>query len=153
MLEVRADFNGLLSWLQAKGQAIPVYKTRLFEESERIMREELFATTPVKTGNLRSKITSYMTPSGVAVYIPDKRVPWLERGTRPHEIKPKTAKALHFFIDGGMFQTVFGKEIFAKRVMHPGFPGRFFIREAHERSRMKIHALITEIMDEVMQNA
>lgn len=39
-------------------------------------------------------------------------VRWLEFGTRPHYIRPKTASALHFFIDKN--------EIFTQLVRHPG---------------------------------
>lgn len=44
----------------------------------------------------------------------------LEYGSSAHEIVPVTAKALHFFIDG--------KEVFAKRVMHPGTRAYAFMR-------------------------
>lgn len=44
----------------------------------------------------------------------------LEEGTKPHRIRAKKAKALHWQIKG--------KNFFAKEVMHPGFEGRQFVK-------------------------
>ena len=44
----------------------------------------------------------------------------LEEGTKPHIITPKNKKSLHW--QEGT------KDVFAKKVRHPGFKGRFFVK-------------------------
>jgi hypothetical protein len=153
VLALKTDFSGLISWLQAKGAAVEVFSRQLLEESERIMSSQLEATTPVRTGKLRASITSMLTGTGVSVFPTAEYTPYVEFGTRAHEIKPRTKQVLRFpgLASGGVLRG--GIWVFAKRVMHPGFPGRFFIRKAHERSRPLVFALTQRIMDEVMQNA
>jgi len=46
----------------------------------------------------------------------------VEFGSEPHIITPTDADALHFFVDG--------KEVFTKRVEHPGTPAQPFLRPA-----------------------
>jgi len=49
----------------------------------------------------------------------------LEFGTSPHTIVPRNKKALHWE-DGS-------KDIFAKKVQHPGFKARLFVKRTLER--------------------
>lgn len=53
-------------------------------------------------------------------------------GTKPHDIVPVRAKALHW-VSGG-------QDFFAKRVHHPGFPPRPFLRPALDERRDSIVA-------------
>lgn len=54
--------------------------------------------------------------------------PFVEYGTRPHEIRPKDAKALYFVKDG--------KEIVVKRVRHPGSkPYPFLFADLENRKK------------------
>jgi hypothetical protein len=46
-------------------------------------------------------------------------------GTRPHLIRPRRAKALHFFVDG--------QEVFTKLVRHPGTRANNFLGRALRR--------------------
>jgi len=77
-----------------------------------------------RTGVLRASIVAVEnTVVAVAPY-----APFVELGTRPHVIFPKNKKALRFFKDG--------KEIFAKKVRHPGSkPYPFMFAEMEKRAR------------------
>jgi hypothetical protein len=57
---------------------------------------------------------------------------WLEEGTRPHEIAAKNASALFFFWEK------MGKNVAFQRVMHPGFPGVHFSRDAFQSMESEI---------------
>jgi len=152
-LSLYADFTGLISWLKSKGQGVEIFSQRVLPKAERIMRSVLEQETPIVSRELFDSIVSLITPNSVSVFPTAEHTSYVERGTRPHEIRPKTKKALHFFIGGGTLKTLFGKEIFAKVVKHPGFPGRFFIRRAHTKSRSLVFALAQEVFAEEMERA
>jgi hypothetical protein len=63
---------------------------------------------------------------------------WLERGTSPHEIIAKNASALFFFWEK------LGRNVAFRRVMHPGFEGRFFARDAFAAMENEIVRSLTE---------
>lgn len=73
-----------------------------------------------RTGNTRRAIHggADKTPRGVVLYLAHGSMvgTFLEEGTRPYVIRPKSKKALRF-VSGG-------KTIFAKRVDHPGIKAR-----------------------------
>jgi len=79
---------------------------------------------PVKTGKLRRSIHGRVYGNLARIGSSVHYAPFIEAGTKPHVIVPVNAKALHFFIDG--------KEIFAKRVQHPGFAPVPYLRPALE---------------------
>lgn len=84
----------------------------------------LLANTPVKTGNLRSSFQKLVSGLTARIVSTASYVMAVEKGTRPHIILPRNARALHFFIGG--------QEVFAKSVKHPGSRGRFFIARTKE---------------------
>lgn len=61
---------------------------------------------------------------------------YVERGTRPHIIRPVRAKALRFEIGGQV--------VFAKFVRHPGTKPQFFVRRAQEETSREIPRLWSE---------
>lgn len=71
---------------------------------------------PVRSGELRDSIGSTLSTTSSAVRLevfataPHAR--FVHEGTRPHEIRPRHARALRFQIGG--------RVIFAQRVRHPG---------------------------------
>jgi hypothetical protein len=81
---------------------------------------------PVDTGRLRGslKIQKKLTFRGptYTVYTNVKYAPYVENGTPPHKIRPKTKKALKFKIGG--------RTVFAKVVNHPGTKPRPFLARA-----------------------
>ncbi len=90
---------------------------------------ELQARAPVRTGALRSSFIRTISNDGLSAEIisSSSYIRIVEKGSRPHAIVAKDARALHFFIGD--------REIFAKSVQHPGTKGRFFIQATLESMR------------------
>jgi len=82
---------------------------------------ELVRTAPVDTGNLRNTIKYEVHHDTVEISMPNYAY-HVEFGTRPHIIRAKNAKALHWKKGGHDF--------FAKVVHHPGSEPQPFIRNA-----------------------
>jgi len=93
-------------------------------DAEDLVWRELSIRVPVKTGTLLASMYTTRTPSGFTVTFSAPYAPFVEAGTQPHFIYPRSAKALKF--------EVAGKTVFAAYVFHPGFSGRWFIRETKE---------------------
>lgn len=87
----------------------------------------LQARTPIKTGRLRSAYHKIVLGLTGQILNPTSYFWMVEKGTRPHSIVAKDARALHFSIDG--------QEVFAKSVQHPGTRGAFMIRDTVEEIR------------------
>ena len=83
------------------------------------VEDEAKKTAPVDSGYYRNNIGFDGKNKVIAnaEYSAD-----LEYGTKPHVIEPKTAKALHFKSDG--------KDVFTKRVNHPGTKPLAIMRNA-----------------------
>lgn len=71
----------------------------------------------------------YVRISGDKIYISvgtaDEIFKFVDQGTKPHIIRPKNAKMLHW-VDKG------GEDHFAKEVNHPGFEGRHISDQIEE---------------------
>ena len=84
------------------------------------LQREVTVATPSITGRLRASITPKLTEeNGIFQGLVGTNVLYatsVEYGTQPHIIRPKTKKALRFFIGG--------QEVFAKFVRHPGSQAR-----------------------------
>lgn len=78
----------------------------------------------VDTGTLRASLYLSMETLGFKVGSTLPYAIYVHEGTRPHVIRPNTARALRFEGAGGV--------VFAKKVNHPGYRGNPFIREAME---------------------
>jgi len=110
---------------------------KVIKESNRLVKERLTAAAllvernakilcPRKTTTLARSITHKIESKVAYVGSNVEYAPYVELGTRPHTIRPKEAKALHF--------TVGGKEVFAKVVRHPGTRAKPYLRPALEMS-------------------
>ncbi len=118
-------------------------KHRHFEVFDELLARsgDLIAKTmkqkaPVRTGFLKNSIVIRKGKSHVEVSPTASYAAYVEFGTKPHIIEPANASVLAFEVGG---QTVF-----AKRVQHPGFPGRFFVKSTKEECLPKIQALILD---------
>lgn len=106
---------------------------RQFEkEVERIVKTSTFSAegyakqlAQVKTGRLRSSIQSRFEDGGLTGIVEARaaHAAYVEYDTRPHIIRPKTAKMLRF-------KNRRGEWVFAKQVMHPGTKAQPFMRPA-----------------------
>lgn len=104
------------------------------------------ADVPVKTGNLGRSIGELPQEyrpfhvSGGVEATADYAV-FVHEGTRPHIIRARNAKALHFFWEWG------NREVFAKSVHHPGTRARPFLRNAATRTAASDDRIELEYVD------
>jgi hypothetical protein len=138
-VQVQVDFQteNFQRWVERVKREAPKVHDELLDRSGSLIADAMWMKTPVRTGFLRSSILIQRSPETVTVGPTASYAPYVEWGTGPHIIEPVNASALAFEIGG---QTVF-----AKRVMHPGFPGRFFVKGAGEECLPKIHELVLNL--------
>ena len=108
--------------------------TKKFAKVMYEMEADAKRLAPVDTGRLRNAINiqkisdfHFILRDGVNYGI------FVEFGTKPHVIKVKTAKALHWEKEG--------EDFFAKYVMHPGTNAKPFFRPAYYIAKEKIKSL------------
>jgi len=99
---------------------------------------------PKRTGRLAASIRyrregemSYSVGSGL------RYAPFVEYGTKPHLIRPVSAKVLAF--------TVGAAKVFAKIVKHPGSKERPFLRPAFKEIEPKLKAELTAKAEELFR--
>ena len=97
--------------LSALERALPIIALEL--------QNSLKLVAPVDTGRLRNSIKVVSTQTGLEIFIVEYAI-YVEFGRPPSVIKPKDKKALHW-------KNV-GKDVFAKKVNHPGIRPNPFIR-------------------------
>lgn len=97
---------------------------------------------PVDTGHLKNSIGVDFDPDGLGFDAgPTANYgAAVEYGTRPHVIKPKKAKALHWVDENG-------DDVFARRVNHPGTAPRPYMRPAFERAADQAERAIEQVVD------
>ena len=85
---------------------------------------------PKKTGRTAGTVSSVvrLTGSGAEAHVgtSDEVAGYLERGTKPHQIRAKAGKAMRF--EAG------GRPVFARSVMHPGTKAHEWLRRSGEAS-------------------
>lgn len=92
-------------------------------EAARFFEHEVRARVPVRTGRLRDSIR--LRKEGVGYYVVETTAPYagyVEYGSTPHIIEPTSASVLRFSLEG--------REIYARRVRHPGSSPRPYWRPA-----------------------
>lgn len=130
--------------LRAVWQRIPGTQARAVRRAERDLdqlgRRIVFNArrrVPSRTGALRNSIGYQVSNDGsrarLHVYATAPHARFVHEGTRPHVIRPRTARALRFQIGG--------RVVFAARVQHPGTRANRFladaVREEMARQRMR----------------
>jgi HK97 gp10 family phage protein len=111
-------------------------KDALRKTAQRIERDAK-ENVAVDTGRLRSSIThqkvnDYLWKAGTNV----RYAPYIEFGTSPHMITPRSKQALAF-VSGG-------QKIVVKKVKHPGTKAQPFLLPAAEKNRARLIAEIKE---------
>lgn len=94
----------------------------LADYAEQAMRE----AAPYRTGRLTNSIQKHTGSLEAKVGPTAEYAPFLEFGTKPHEIKPILSRALKFEANG--------KIVFAARVRHPGVKPHPFIQAAAQET-------------------
>lgn len=120
MARIRLDRADLSRTLQGASR-------RELEISARQVMNRAKVLAPVDTGRLRAsiRIESRRTFTFRSVYTVGSDLEYaaaVHDGTRPHQIRPKTARALRFRIGGRI--------VYARVVNHPGTRGKPFLDRA-----------------------
>lgn len=135
-VQVRLDTRSLERWAGEIKRKHPEVFDQILTESGELIAKTMREKAPVKTGFLRDSIVIRKNSDWVEVGPTAFYAPFVEFGTRPHIIEPVHASVLAFEIGG--------RTVFARRVYHPGFPGRFFVRGTKEECLLKIQAIVKE---------
>ena len=97
-----------------------------------------------QTGDLRRSISRRVEGAHKGVVFTDmKYAPYVEFGTKPHVIRPKTKKMLAFRVGGKM--------VFARKVNHPGTRAYNYMRDAFEESKPKVTKIYDRLALEVVR--
>ena len=115
---------------------------RIIREAARRAEELIRERAPRRTGRLIRSIGSTIEGTRALVGVKVDYARFLEWGTRPHEIRPRHARALRFVIRG--------RVIFAKRVWHPGIRPRLFVLSAAEALRAELDDLTSGVAEDVL---
>jgi len=138
---VSVDSSEFLGWVEKEPErAEETLRLFLYRGSQMVI-EEMKQQAPERTGFLKTTIGADFTPEGFTVYPRASYALIVEKGSRPHEILPRFAKALAFEWKGRMR--------FFKRVQHPGFPGRGFVERTREAVKPKLLDLMRWIWREL----
>ena len=127
-------------------QAIPVkMEASVIRQMSQIAydRAQAGAGRHSKTGALFRSLYNRSIPNGREVGHDPQMAPhalFVNFGTRPHKIYPRTKKALRWS-GGGVFH-------FAKVVNHPGYRGDNYIQAAADAAIVQFSAIVTAAMKE-----
>lgn len=141
-VSVRVDDSRLQAWISREQQREAETLALFQEQGSQMAVEEMRGQVPIRSGFLRESITRHFTPVGFSVYPTASYAGFVDRGTGPHEIFPVSAKALRF-------ETAGGGVVFARRVMHPGSAGRFFVQRTAEALRGRLAELLRTLTEVV----
>lgn len=136
-VRVGVDISGFLRWSEKEPERAEEMR-RLFQyRGSQMTVEEMKRQAPERSGFLKTTIGAVLTSEGFTVYPGASYAPIVEKGSRPHEILARFARALAFEWKGRMR--------FFKRVQHPGFPGRRFVERTREIVKPKLFDLMRRI--------
>lgn len=123
-----ADISRIADALRTTAQQSQITTQQVLISSGNQILTEMQVRVPVDTGNLRDSLRIQIMPDRVIIgpdLVMAPYAPYVEHGTRPHEIKPKNPKGvLAFKVDG--------KTVIVKKVNHPGTKAQPFVLPAFE---------------------
>lgn len=96
-----------------------------------------------KTGPIKGHVVGIPSPNRFATWLvmsPSWYSHFVEYGTMPHDMKPKTQKAMSFFVgnENGV------NHVFAKFVKHPGMKKKPFLRPAADMADQFIKEILNK---------
>ena len=136
-VEVDFDMEPFQKWVERVKREAPKVFDEFLDRSSSLIAETMRMKAPVRGGFLRDSIVIRKNGDAVEVGPTTPYAAYVEFGTRPHIIEPVQASALAFEIDG--------QAVFAKRVQHPGFPGKFFVKSTSEECLPKLQELVLNL--------
>ena len=137
MTRLESYFSDFFPW------AIKYAKDKGLQDVATVGQAIMVIQAPHRTGDLARSIT--VTKEGEA-YVIAPTVPYavyVERGTRPHEIVARHARALHFVWRGS--------PVFFRRVMHPGTQPNPFIARSREKVRNIAADMMAATLKEILR--
>lgn len=143
-IRIEADTRNVEAYLAECAERQPEIVQAWKQEGKQLVMQEMRFRAPIRSGFLRESIITAETPDGFMVYPTAKYAEYVERGTAPHTIFPSTAKVLRFELPSGAV-------IFAKHMHHPGFAGRWFVRNTFEFVKLELKRLYQEIVERLLQ--
>ena len=132
-ISVVVDTSDFDRWIRNVQRRHPSFYNLLLREAGLLAAQKIREKAPEKTGVLKKSVTAQIRGDTVIAGPTVPYAPYVEFGTRPHEILPVRVQALRFSVDG--------ETIFAKRVWHPGFPGHYFIRDSQDEVIKELRTL------------
>ena len=142
MMWIKHNLDDVLSAFWNLVQSSTGLAERIIREVARRAEELIRERAPRRTGKLIRSIGSTIEGNRALVGVRVGYARFLEWGTRPHEIRPRHARALRFVICG--------RVVFAKRVWHPGIRPRLFVLSAAEALRAELGDLASGVMVDVL---
>lgn len=120
---------------------------RALDLTAQSLQGNMVIEAPIDTGRLRGSIQfpEKVASLKYAISINARYWEWLQFGTPPYVIKPRTKKVLRFEVNG--------KVVFAKFVNHPGIKPNPFIDRAIDKTSPKVPDLVSIALDEVLASA
>lgn len=135
------------------------YAPQITERARQILRSEIKRPL-TSTGRLAGSIRYRITGHNVTIYAGAPHALWVEEDTRPHIIRPRLKKVLHWMTITGLpnFLSMAGiatwqsqaviTHHFAMRVRHPGTKGKRMMRRAVDEYRPIIKAEMLRMISE-----
>jgi hypothetical protein len=142
---LRVNIEPLRGFLGAEPQRMEEALRLFSDEGSILAMEELRANVPIRSGFLRESVTREILPDGFKVYPTAPYAGYVDQGTGPHTIFPRSGKFLRF-------EDQWGATIFARKVEHPGFLGRFFMQRTAENLRYRLAELVRGILERVYRD-
>lgn len=123
-----ADVTRLAEALRTTAAQAGITTQQVLIQSSNQILADMMVRVPVKTGKLRGSLGVKVMSDRVVIG-PDASIapyaPYVEFGTKPHEIKPKSPGGVLVF-------KMNGKTVFARKVHHPGTQPQPFVIPAFE---------------------
>ena len=120
-----ADITRIAEALRATGKDSDATTRRVLIESANFLLVEMESRVPVDSGALRASLGVRFEGDKIVVGPDVPYASYVEFGTAPHQIKPKTA-------DGVLRFQVNGQTVYARVVNHPGTRAQPFVRPAFD---------------------
>ena len=140
-----ADISRLAEALRRSGQESHATTMSVLIEVANYILTEMEIRVPVDTGELRNSLSVQVMGDRVRIGPTAEHGAYVEFGTAPHEIRPKTAT-------GSLRVTIHGRVIFAKVVNHPGTKAQPFVLPSFEAWVDSLGGMVAEANVKVIRD-
>jgi HK97 gp10 family phage protein len=120
-----ADVSRLAEALKMSAQQSGITTQQVLIQASNHILAEMESRVPVRSGELRRSLQIKVETDKVTIGPNTPYAGYVEFGTQPHEIRPKSAGGVLVF-------TIGGRKVFTKKVHHPGTKAQPYVRPAFE---------------------